>query len=137
MPIMHSPRNATAHRQDAAAHGHAAPMGGLDAELVLGAARHIAQARCRNASHVEPLRGHSINCALSMLQALRANLALASGDTMAANLDDICEYMTTQLRKARHPSLGDAPLDEVGELLNEICMAWFAVPHERVDPQGD
>jgi len=97
----------------------------IHAELVNGAARHIAGARA--CAHADARRDRFIDCAVSTLRALRGSLDLTSGDTMAASLDDLYEYMSAQLRKAQHQGCS-APLAEVSDLLNEIRMAWFAVP---------
>jgi flagellar protein FliS len=119
-------RDVAAHQDAALRCGRALAAHHLNAELAIGAARHIAYARaCERDDGAE--RGRFINCAVSMLHALRADLDLASGDTMAANLDDLYEYMSAQLCAARNHG-GSAPLDEVDDLLNEIRMAWFAVP---------
>ena len=97
----------------------------IHAELVLGAARHIACARACGPAGAQ--RNGFINGAVSQLHALRGSLDLTSGDTMAASLDDLYEYVAAQLRRAQHPGCG-ALLDEVSDLLNEIRMAWFALP---------
>jgi len=97
---------------------------GLDAELFAGAAQHILQAlACTGPDGAR--RGRFIVGAICMLQAVRGSLDLASGDTMAAHLDDLCEYMSGQLCKARHEG-ASAPLDAVNDLLNEVRMAWFS-----------
>jgi len=104
--------------------GRMAAAHGLDAQLFAGAAQHIARALActgRDAAR----RGGFIVDAVCMLQALRGTLDLASGDTMSAHLDDLCEYMCGRLCKARSEG-ASAPLDEVNDLLNEVRMAWFS-----------
>jgi flagellar protein FliS len=124
MPITQStPASVAAHPDLTVRCGRTAAAHRLDAELVAGAARHINQAlACAGPDATQ--RSRFIASAVSMLQALRGSLDLAGGDTMAAHLDDLCEYMSGQLCKARSEG-ATAPLDEVSDLLNEVRMAWF------------
>ena len=120
MPITQpAARNVATHPHMTVRCGRTA-LHGLDAELVLGAAQHVAQALACDVAQ----RGRCITSAVCMLQALRGSLDLASGDTMAAHLDDLCEYMSGQLCRARSEG-ASAPLDAVSDLLNEVRMAWF------------
>jgi flagellar protein FliS len=60
---------------------------------------------------------------------LRSSLDLHQGGPFAANLDDLCEYMSRQLAAANlHNRV--ATLDEVAHLLREVRTAWVMVPRE-------
>lgn len=64
---------------------------------------------------------------VGIIAELRASLDLPRGGPMAANLDDLYDYMERQLVRANSENRG-AGLDEVSSLLNEIRSAWVAVP---------
>jgi flagellar protein FliS len=69
--------------------------------------------------------------AVQIVGELRSNLNVRDGGPFAANLDDLCEYMSRQLvaanlqNRACSPH-GTATLDEVADLLREIRKnAWM------------
>jgi flagellar biosynthetic protein FliS len=88
-------------------------------------ARHWMDARDSFETH------HHLQRAVQIVAELRSTLNVRDGGPFAANLDDLCEYMSRQLVAAnlqnRACSLhGLATLDEVADLLREIRKnAWM------------
>ena len=74
-------------------------------------------------------KGEVISQAVSIISGLRASLDLAAGGELAANLDNIYEYIERRLLKANMDN-DVAILDEVSTLLHEIKSAWETIPLE-------
>lgn len=67
--------------------------------------------------------------ALNILDGLRMSLNIEEGGEIAANLDDLYDYMQRQLVQANaHNDMGI--LDEVKSLVEEITSAWVLIPNE-------
>ena len=82
-------------------------------------ARHWMDARDSFARH------HLLQEAVQIVAELRSTLNVREGGPFAANLDDLCEYMSRQLVAANFQNQ-DATLDEVADLLREIRKnAWM------------
>jgi len=64
-----------------------------------------------------------------ILGELRADLDLNTGGAIAANLDDLYDYMSRRLRAADHMD-ALAALDEVSHLLDALRAAWAFMPAE-------
>ena len=63
--------------------------------------------------------------AVQLIGELRSTLNVRDGGPFAANLDDLCEYMSRQL-VAANLQYQDSTLDEVADLLREIRKnAWM------------
>jgi len=74
-------------------------------------------------------KGEVISQAVSIIGGLRASLDLKSGGELAANLDNVYEYIERRLLKANID--GDTTiLDETSSLLHEIKSGWDAIPIE-------
>ena len=80
-------------------------------------------------------KGEVISQAVSIISGLRASLDLSAGGELAANLDNIYEYIEHGLLKANIN--GDVTiLDEASKLLHEIKTGWDAIPLElRTKPK--
>lgn len=76
-----------------------------------------------------------INWAISIVGGLRGSLNLDDGGELAANLDNIYDYITRRLSEA-NLSNELVILDEVMSLLLEIKAAWDAIPDEVKHPHG-
>lgn len=116
--------------QSVAAHGGvaAADPHRLIVMLMDGALERIAQARgC--IQHGAGDKNGLLSAAVAIIDELRCSLDLKTGGTIAANLDDLYDYLCRQLVKANLNSRV-AILDEVTHLLNEIRSAWIALPAE-------
>ena len=116
-------------------------QGGADADphgfigvLMDGALERIRQAREHMALGA-PQSGPSrlLRTARLILGELRVDLDLSAGGAIAANLDDLYDYMSRRLRAA---DLTDArggqlvALDEVSHLLDALRAAWAFMPAE-------
>ena len=64
-----------------------------------------------------------------ILGELRTDLDLQGGCALAANLDDLYDYMSRRLRAAELTE-GPAALDEVSHLLDALRAAWAFMPAE-------
>jgi flagellar protein FliS len=74
-------------------------------------------------------KSRQISWAMSIVSGLRTSLDMETGGPIAANLDDLYEYMTRRLIDASTQNDTDA-LTEVGDLMLEIKGAWDAMPDE-------
>jgi flagellar secretion chaperone FliS len=117
--------------QSVAAHGGVASANphGLIVMLMDGALERIARARgcLRNGARGE--KAQLLQSAVAILDQLRGSLDLGAGGPIAANLDDLYDYMVRQLIKANANDRVEI-LDEVSHLLGEIRSAWIALPAE-------
>ena len=68
-----------------------------------------------------------------ILSGLRTDLDLLGGGTIAANLDDLYDYMSRRLQAAELTQ-GLAALDEVSHLLDALRAAWAFMPAEVRKP---
>lgn len=74
-------------------------------------------------------KGETISQVVSIIGGLRASLDLSSGGELAANLDNIYEYIERCLLKANIEN-DIKLLDESALLLHEIKTGWEAIPIE-------
>jgi flagellar secretion chaperone FliS len=111
----HYSRVAETHAPDDAARGF--PM------LVEAALERIALARRKMTDGREGESGNLLQSAGKLVAQLRGDLALSAGDSYAANLDDVCDYVSRQLVTASGQARV-AKLDEMSHLLREIRTAW-------------
>ena len=74
-------------------------------------------------------KGEVLGQALSIVAGLRSSLNLSAGGELAANLDDIYEYIERRLLEANLKN-DVAILDEASKLLHEIKSGWEAIPPE-------
>lgn len=97
--------------------------------LMDGALERIAQARGRMEHKELAEKNRLLHTATSIVDELRSSLDLKTGGVIAANLDDLYDYMARQLIAA---NLQNKPeiLDEVAHLLREIRSAWVLLPPE-------
>jgi flagellar protein FliS len=97
--------------------------------LIDGALERIARARGRLEERQLAEKSALLRSAVAIIGELRANLDLRAGGAIAANLDDLYDYMSRQL-KAANLQNRIATLDEVSHLLSAIRSAWVAMPVE-------
>ena len=117
--------------QSVAAHGgvSAADPHRLIVMLMDGALERIAQARGCIQNGAAADKNRLITSAVAIVDELRVSLDLKAGGPIAANLDDLYDYMCRQLMKANLTNRIET-LDEVAHLMNEIRSAWIALPAE-------
>src|SRR3954470_11996169 len=95
--------------------------------LMDGALERIAQARGCIANNAIADKNQLISTAIAIIDELRVSLDLKAGGPIAANLDDLYDYMCRQLVRANLESRVEI-IDEVSHLLGEIRSAWIALP---------
>jgi flagellar secretion chaperone FliS len=133
-----------AHYRTPAAHGSVAVRTGLAATaphgliemLIHGALERIACARGRLEQRQWAEKSLLLRSAVVIIGELRANLDLRAGGAVAANLDDLYDYMCRQLRAANLQNR-IATLDEVSHLLCAIREAWVVLPAQVRAVPGD
>ena len=76
-------------------------------------------------------KGSNITSAGSIVLGLRSSLDMEAGGELAANLDNLYDYMFRRLMDA-HVNNEEAALDEVASLLREIKQGWDAIPQETI-----
>ncbi|MFT5580154.1 MAG: flagellar protein FliS [Paraglaciecola psychrophila] len=69
------------------------------------------------------LKGKKITDSISIVLGLRDSLDLASGGEMAANLDDLYDYIQRTLWQANLKNDADL-INECGTLISQISSAW-------------
>ena len=97
--------------------------------LMDGALERLAQARGCMANNAVADKNQLISAAIAIIDELRASLDMKAGGPIAANLDDLYDYMCRQLVKANLNNRVEI-IDEVTHLLGEIRSAWIALPAE-------
>ena len=117
--------------QTVAAHGGvaAADLHRLIVMLMDGAMERLAKAKgcIQNGALAEKI--DLISTAIAIIDELRVSLDLKAGGPIAANLEDLYDYMCRQLVKANLNNRVET-IDEVSHLLGEIRSAWIALPAE-------
>ena len=110
---------------------------GIARLLMDGALERIEAAREHLVNGEQPERQSQLRSAVMIISELRADLDLSRGGPIAANLDDLYDYMCRRLGASdRLPgSAGDlqngiAALDEVSHLLDALQSAWNYMPVE-------
>jgi flagellar protein FliS len=95
-----------------------------------GALERIATARgCMQNGHVAE-KSELLTRVIAIVGELRGSLDLVRGGAVAANLDDLYDYVTRRLIEAN--AVNDPRLlDEVSGLLRDLRDAWNAVAHQR------
>ncbi len=97
--------------------------------LMDGALERIARARGCIENGALQEKNDLLCAAVAIIDELRVSLDLKAGGPIAANLDDLYDYMCRQLVKANLSNRLET-LDEVAHLLAEIRSAWIALPAE-------
>ena len=101
-----------------------------------GALERIEAAREHLVNGEQPERQSQLRSAVMIISELRADLDLPRGGDIAANLDDLYDYMcrrlgaSERLRGAADLQNGIAALDEVSHLLDALQSAWNYMPVE-------
>jgi flagellar protein FliS len=115
--------------QAVATHGGVASADphGLVVMLMDGALERIAKARGCILNGARGEKAQFIQAAVQIVDELRCSLDLNAGGPIAANLEDLYDYMSRQLIKANVSDRIET-LDEVSHLLGEIRSAWVALP---------
>jgi flagellar protein FliS len=102
---------------------------GIARLLMDGALERIEAAREHLVNGEQPERQSQLRSAVMIISDLRADLDLPRGGAIAANLDDLYDYMCRRLGAADLQN-GIAALDEVSHLLDALQSAWNYMPVE-------
>ena len=94
--------------------------------LMAGGLTKLAQARGAMEREQLALKGELIGHAISIIGGLREGLDLAQGGEVAANLDNLYEYMGRRLLEANINN-NISILDEVTGMLRDIKGSWDAI----------
>jgi flagellar protein FliS len=112
---------------------------GIARFLMDGALERIEAAREHLVNGEQPERQAQLRSAVMILSELRGDLDLPRGGPVAANLDDLYDYMCRRLKVADLQN-GIAALDEVSHLLDALQSAWNFMPAEvrerKIDALG-
>ena len=101
---------------------------GLDLLLIDSVLEHIALARPWMDHEESREKDHLLTAAVQIVGELRSSLDFYASRPHAANLDDLCDYITRQLVAANVQNRAST-LDEVADLLREVRTAWMMVPY--------
>lgn len=97
--------------------------------LFEGAIERIAQAKGAMQRKEVKRKLEAVNKAINIVNGLRGSLNDAEGGELAANLDDIYDYIIRRLIQANQEN-DPAQLDECGRLLGELKSAWDAIAEQ-------
>ena len=95
--------------------------------LMEGALDRIAAAKGQVARRDYEGKSRNISWAVSIIKGLRNSLDHERGGEIAANLDDLYDYLCRRLNDANSENAVSA-LEEVSSLLGEIKAGWDAIP---------
>ncbi|HEY7883733.1 MAG TPA: flagellar export chaperone FliS, partial [Cellvibrionaceae bacterium] len=93
----------------------------------------IAQAKGAMTREDIPLKGEMIGKAVKIVQGLQGSLNDTEGGELAANLDDLYDYIIRRLIQANSAN-ELAMLDECGRLLAEIKSGWDSLASAQFNP---
>ncbi|MDW6001521.1 flagellar export chaperone FliS [Vibrio mangrovi] len=97
--------------------------------LMAGAIERLIQAKAAMIQGNIPVKGERLGKALDIVISLRSCLSMDDGGDIARNLDQLYEFVITQITQANHlnePQL----LDDVIDIIREIKSAWDQIPAE-------
>ena len=97
--------------------------------LLDGALGKIAVAKGMMSRREIAKKGEVIGQAISIIGGLRSSLDMSAGGDIAANLDNLYEYMERRLLES-NVNNDTGILDEVASLLREIKTGWESIPQE-------
>ncbi|MGF1911077.1 flagellar export chaperone FliS [Vibrio kasasachensis] len=97
--------------------------------LMAGAIERLIQGKAAMQQGNIPVKGERLGKALDIIISLRSCLSMDDGADIAQNLDQLYEFMITQVTAANHkndPQL----IDDVIDIIREIKSAWDQIPAE-------
>lgn len=98
--------------------------------LLAGALERLAKARVAIEQENFPERGELLSATLMIVAELRMALDHEAGDEIAANLDNLYEFMMDEIVQANiHDDV--EKLETVSRLLREIKEGWDAIPVDQ------
>ncbi|MEZ8844079.1 flagellar export chaperone FliS [Vibrio splendidus] len=97
--------------------------------LMAGAIERLIQAKAAMQAGNIPVKGERLGKALDIIISLRSCLSMDDGGDIAKNLDQLYEFMITQISAANHKN-DPQPIDDVIDIIREIKSAWDQIPNE-------
>ncbi|MCE0494517.1 flagellar export chaperone FliS [Vibrio salinus] len=97
--------------------------------LMSGAIERLIQGKAAMIQGNIPVKGERLGKALDIIISLRSCLSMEDGGDIAKNLDQLYEFMITQVTTANHDNVPE-PIDDVIEIIREIKSAWDQIPAE-------
>ena len=97
--------------------------------LMAGAIERLIQGKAAMQAGNIPVTGERLGKALDIIISLRSCLSMDDGGDIAKNLDQLYEFMITQISAANHKN-DPQPIDDVIDIIREIKSAWDQIPNE-------
>lgn len=97
--------------------------------LMAGAIERLIQGKAAMQAGNIPVKGERLGKALDIIIALRSCLSMDDGGDIARNLDQLYEFMITQISGANHKN-DPQMIDDVIDIIREIKSAWDQIPNE-------
>ncbi|ERM61550.1 flagellar export chaperone FliS [Vibrio cyclitrophicus] len=97
--------------------------------LMAGAIERLIQSKAAMQAGNIPVKGERLGKALDIIISLRSCLSMDDGGDIAKNLDQLYEFMITQISAANHKN-DPQPIDDVIDIIREIKSAWDQIPNE-------
>ncbi|KWU00946.1 MAG: flagellar export chaperone FliS [Vibrio toranzoniae] len=97
--------------------------------LMAGAIERLIQGKAAMQAGNIPVKGERLGKALDIIISLRSCLSMDDGGDIAKNLDQLYEFMITQISAANHKN-DPQPIDDVVGIIREIKSAWDQIPNE-------
>lgn len=98
--------------------------------LLAGALERLAQARSAIEQEKFSQRGELIGKTIDIIQQLQASLDMEAGGEVAANLENLYDFMVRELMLANSENSSER-LEGVSRLLRDIKESWDAIPVEQ------
>lgn len=97
--------------------------------LMAGAIERLIQGKVAMEQGNIPLKGERLGKALDIIISLRSCLSMEDGGEIASNLDQLYDFMITQVTLANQAN-NPQPIDDVIDIIREIKSAWDQIPPE-------
>ncbi|MFV0449388.1 MAG: flagellar export chaperone FliS [Vibrio sp.] len=97
--------------------------------LMAGAIERLIQGKAAMLQGNIPVKGERFGKALDIIISLRSCLSMDDGGDIAQNLDQLYEFMITQIAAANHQN-DPQIVDDVIDIIREIKSAWDQIPAE-------
>lgn len=97
--------------------------------LMAGAIERLIQGKVAMIQGNIPVKGERLGKALDIIISLRSCLSMDDGGDIASNLDQLYEFMITQVTQANQANTPE-PIDDVIDIIREIKSAWDQIPTE-------
>lgn len=97
--------------------------------LMAGAIERLVQGKAAMLQGNVAVKGERLGKALDIIISLRGCLSMDDGGDVASNLDQLYEFMITQVSMANSEN-DPQPIDDVIDIIREIKSAWDQIPAE-------